>query len=362
MEYKEYIETIKAMKEEIISILLKADLSNDRKAKKTMKTIDKMFNRIGKDAEDVLPKEILESYYNGVDEATKDLSNEGMESLVDGKKKAIESGIVSDVFKTQVHIEAIEAITDDTMLDFKAAIRTAKNNADKTIKDTLNKVKKDMQKGIIKGKARKNISNAVAKSFAEKGMMSFTTVDGKELPLDFYAETVTRTNLKRANAKGMAQRYKENDVYLVEVTGNTPTCDECAPYRDIVFSLDSESDEFPYIDENEFPLHPNCNCSLIPYVREYKSQEEFDKDKAQANKFDPTKDNRSKAQKQAYDKQQRLHQMNNYEKKRYAEISAILKDDAPKTLGAFKRMKRKNSDNYKKVLQEFREAMKQMGG
>src|SRR5699024_6182693 len=106
------------------------------------------------------------------------------------------------------------------------------------------------------------ISNAVAKTFAEKGMMSFTTIDGKELPLDFYAETVTRTNLKRANAKGMAQRYKENDVYLVEVTGNTPTCEDCAPYRDIVFSLDSESDEFPYIDENEFPLHPNCNCSL----------------------------------------------------------------------------------------------------
>src|SRR5699024_6828413 len=102
-------------------------------------------------------------------------------------------------------------------------------------------VKKDMQKGIIKGKARQDISNAVAKSFAEKGIMSFTTVDGKELPLDFYAEIVTRTNIKRANAKGMAQRYKENYVYLVEVTGNTPICEDCAPYRDIVFSLDSES-------------------------------------------------------------------------------------------------------------------------
>src|SRR5699024_7272544 len=114
MEYKEYIETIKAMKEEIISKLLKTNLSNNRKAKK------------------------IKSNYNDVEKETKELSNEGMESLVDGKKKAIEKGVVSDVFKTQVHIEAIEAITDDTMLDFKAAIRTAKNNADKTIKDTLN--------------------------------------------------------------------------------------------------------------------------------------------------------------------------------------------------------------------------------
>lgn len=358
MNQKELQETINAMRMEILDLLLNGDLTKDKQAKKTLKTIDKMFDRIGTNVEDVIPQEVLNNYYGGVDEATKALDGAGIDPTNGTASALTESGAVSDAFKTQVHMDAIGKITDDTMMDLRAAIRTAKKSANKSIQTALDSAKKDLQSGVIQGKSRKAITQRVAESFAKNGMTSFTTVDGKQLPLDFYSQTVTRTNLKKANTKGAASRYDENGVKLFTVSGNDPTCDECAPLRGIVFSMDPDNDEFPYMDPEEIHRHPNCECSINPYVREYKTQDEFDKAKRDAAGFDPNKDTRSASQKKAYAKQQRRNRQNNYEKKRYADIKGLLGDDAPANLGAFKRMKRANSDNYRTLIQDYQDALK----
>lgn len=359
MNRKQLLETIGAMKHEILDLLINQNMSDDNASQQTLSTINEMFKRLNLEIEDVIPEETLKAYFGGVDEATKALKDAGLDDLKHGLAASISSsGEVASAFKNHVHMEAIAEITDDTMLDLKAAIRTAKKNSNAAITTALDSVKKDIQSGKIKGKARKAISQKVAESFAKNGMTSFTTIDGKELPLDFYSQTVTRTNLKKANTKGASSRYEENGVKLFTVTGNTPTCDECAPLRGIVFSMDPDDDEFPYMNPEDIHPHPNCNCSVQPYVREYKSQEEFDNDKQEAAKFDPTKDNRSKSEKDAYSKQQALHRKNNYEKKRYADIKGMLGDDAPANLGAFKRMKKADSDNYRNMLQDYQNALK----
>lgn len=359
MNQKELLEVIGAMKHEILDLLINNDLSKDKEAKRTLKNISNMFDRIDADVEDVIPQEVLENYFGGVDEATRALDKAGLEDLKHGLDASItSSGEVAAAFNTHAHMDAIGKITDDTMMDLKAAIRAAKKSANKSISKALDNVKKDLKSGVVRGKARKVITQRVAESFAEEGMTSFTTVDGKELPLDFYSQTVTRTNLKKANTKGAISRYKENDVELFTISGNTPTCDECAPLRGIVFTTDPDSDEFPYMNAEDIHPHPNCNCSAQPYVREYKSQEEFDKAKQEAANFDPDKDTRSASQKKAYEDQQRRNRKNNYEKKRYADIKGLLGDDAPANLGAFKRMKRANTDNYQTLIQDYQDALK----
>lgn len=362
MQSDQLIEITKAMKLEILNIILNADLSNDTEAQRVILTIDNMFDRLDIAVEEVIPEDALRSYFEGVDEATKALRSSGVNPIGGVGTSISSSGRVRSHFSNHVHMAAIAEVTDDTMLDLKAAIRTARQNTYFTLQTTLADVKEELQRGILHGDARRTITQRVTQAFSDDGLTAFITSDNRRLPLDFYAETVVRTNLKRANTNGALNRYAENGVRYVTVTGGTPTCHQCTAYRDIVFSLVEGDPDFPYLPPDTFPLHPNCNCSLRPYVIEYKTQSELDAVKKKASKFNPEKDIRSKSQKDAYEKQQRLHRINNYEKKRYADIKGLLGDDAPANLGAFKRMKRANSENYQMLLQDYQDALKSIKG
>lgn len=358
MNQKQLLEIIKAMKHEILDLLINHNMADDDVAQQTISTINSMFKQLDLEIDDVIPRETLVAYFGGVDEATKLLDRAGIDPRYGLAASVSSKGIVRSVFNSQVHLEAIAEITDNTMLDLKAAIRTAKRNANTSIETALSSVKSDLQSGIIRGNAREVITQRVAEAFSKEGMTSFITIDGRKLPLDFYSEVVTRTNLKKANTDGALNRYIDNGVKHVTVTGGTPTCHECAAYRDIVFSLVEDDPDFPYLPPNTFPLHPNCKCSLQPYVIEYKKQNEIDAAKKKASAFDPNKDTRSDKQKEAYEKQQRLNRINNYEKKRYADIKGLLGNDAPANLGAFKRMKRANTENYQMLIQDYQDALK----
>ncbi|MTW85617.1 hypothetical protein F3157_08065 [Virgibacillus dakarensis] len=358
MNSEQLLNVTKAMKLEILNILINSDLSNNKQAQKALLTINDMFKRLDQSVEDVIPQETLNAYFSGVDEATKALNKVGI-NPVNGLAASISStGTVAGAFATHVHMNAVSEITDNTMLDLKAAIRTARQNTYFTLMTTLQGVKEDLQSGIIRGMSRKVITQRVAESFAKDGMTAFITVDGKQLPLDFYSQVVTRTNLKQANTNGAINRYKENGQDLVKISGNTPTCYECHAYRGMVFSLSGEDDRFPPAAGNLPPYHAQCQCSASVYVAEFKSDKEVNKEVERAKTFDPTKDTRSESQKKAYEKQQRLNRQNNYEKKRYADIKGVLGDDAPANLGAFKRMKRANTDNYNKLIQDYQDALK----
>lgn len=351
MNQKQLLEIIGAMKHEILDLLQNTNLTNDSAAQRVLKTIDNMFNRLGIAVEDVIPEESLKAYFKGVDEATKALSSVGINPIGGISASISSSGQVSAAFNTHVHLNAIVEITDDTMLDLKAAIRTAKRNARSSIETTLKSVKNDLQSGIIHGDARKVITQRVAESFAQDGMTSFVTIDGKKLPLDFYSQVVTRTNLKKANIDGALSRYIENGIQYVTVSGGTPTCHQCFQYRDIVFSLVDDGSGFPYLPPNTFPLHPNCNCSIRPYVIEYKTESEIRAAKQKAAEFDPNKDTRSESQKKAYADKQDLNRKRNQEKKDYAQMKATLGDEAPKTLGAYRRMKHSGSTRFVELKQ-----------
>lgn len=357
MDQKEYVESLKAMREEIVRILATKDLSKDKQAQKAIKTIDNMFKRAKKNAEDVMPKEILEQYYEGVKEAGEGLKNEGMD--MDNVTPFNKDGGVAEAFKTHVHMDAIEEMTDDLMLDLQAAIRTARENTHKSIKDTLDKVKDELQKGEIRGSARRETQKRVAKAFQESGLTSFTTIDGKKLPLDFYSEVVTRTNIKRANTRGAINRYKERDQDLVQISEHSPTCEECEPFQGLVFSLSGDDDRFPYL-EKEPPFHANCNHSARPYVEKFKEQNEIDSEQTKAKGFDPSKDTRTTSEKKAYNQQQKLHRQNRRDMKQYERYKAVLGNEASKSLGGFKRSKRANSKKFQEMKKKYREANKSM--
>lgn len=358
MESDKLIEITKALRLEVINILYTYDLTNDKRALEALTAIDDMFERLDVAVEDVIPEDMMHSYFEGIDNAGLLMSEAGV-SVAGGLQASISSsGKIASAFKTQAHLAAIAEVTDNTMMDLKAAIRTAQQNTYFTLKTVLEEVKDELQSGIIRGNTRRDITAKVAQAFERDGLKAFKTIDDKWLPLDFYAETVVRTNLKDANVKGAVNRYLDNDVELVRIFERDDGCDECARYNGIVVSLTGKHEGYPTVHEAPLPpRHPSCRGSVHPYVIEYVSDKEMQEDMQRWKEFDPNKDVRSESDKKAYAEQQRLNRINNYEKKRYATVVATIgKENSPKTLGAFKRMKRSNSKGYKELMQKMREA------
>ncbi|TDM49990.1 hypothetical protein ETI06_05820 [Macrococcoides goetzii] len=346
---------IDAMKQQIVEMLIDTDHLKDKEVQKTLATINRIFNELGLTIQEVLPVELAKSFFSAFDEATEELANEGME--VTGQ--AMVNGVVATEFKTQANVEAITNIVTDTMMDMNAAIRTAKENFNTTYEDTLKAVKDDIEKGMLQGSNREKIVKRVTDSFMQDGFTSFTTVDGKRLPLDFYARTVVRTKTRTAMNNGHAKRYEDAGVTLVKIVGNEPTCGICARYRNIVFTTDPNDRRFPYIDVyNLIPFHPNCECRYIPFVEEYKKQSEINKEIMNSKKFNPNIDPRAKKQRDAYKQDQEKKRIARQEDKDYIKMKSILGDEAPANVGVYRRYKRNNPEKFNALQQRMKEVVK----
>lgn len=346
---------------EIIARLSNAgDLLDDERAEREIRVLINTLQRLGVAAGNVLPLELLMQYEEGMQTAAWQLNSAGVpvEVGVTLEAQTAAAGVTAGAFQRQVHIEALEALIDGGMDDLQAAIRTAEIEAARDIRQTLNSVKADIAQGIIQGEHGRVARARVAKTLASNGLRSFKTIDGKWLPLDFYAATVARTKLNDANTQAAKNRYIENDVTLARIEGNVDTCAVCAKYQGQVISLTGEDEGYLSINNPDVrlpPYHPNCRDLLAPFVARLLPQKDIDAAKRKAESFDPEKDTRTKAQKAAYEKEQTLRRKANAEKKEYAKMKNLLGNDAPKSLGGFRSMKRSNSKNYRALKQRERE-------
>ncbi|WP_313429826.1 phage minor capsid protein [Siminovitchia terrae] len=331
----------------IITRIAESDLTKDEQAEKLVNDIGYLLDQFGVAVDQVIPDAIIKHYFGGVDSATKALE---------------ESKIKPRPMQRKIHMEAVQSIMDDTMMDMHAAIRTAKKSAAKSVSNAINNVKGDIAKGIITGDTRKVIQKRVAESFQKDGLTAFVTVDGKKLPLDFYSMTVTRTKMRDAAVTGSVERYKENDQDLVQIIENSDTCPVCARYRGLVVSLTGETPGYPVVGKNGIqlpPYHPNCRGSVRPFVLEFKTEAEIAEAKKRNAAYDPEKDPRTPAQKRAYEREQTARRKANDEKKQFARWQMALGDGAPRTLGAFRRMKRANSAKFQELQSEYRRIMRE---
>ncbi|WP_212927855.1 phage minor capsid protein [Oceanobacillus sp. J11TS1] len=220
-----------------------SDLSEEQAVEQLISDVGNILDQYDLLVDEVIPEAIINHYFGGVDEAAKLLKGDGIKT----KKMS-----------RLIHQEAVGKIIDDTLLDFKAAIRTAKKSANTTIRNALDDVQGDFAKGLLTGDARKVIQKRVAKSFEKEGLTAFITKDNRKLPLDFYAMTVTRTKMRDASVQGHVQRYIENGQDLVQIIENSDSCAVCAAHRGVVVSLTGDTEGYKSVDEVQLPpYHPN---------------------------------------------------------------------------------------------------------
>ncbi|WP_144558526.1 phage minor capsid protein [Shouchella miscanthi] len=329
-------------------------LSTDRGAQELIRSISDTLDSLGIAIEEVLPNEILEAYTSGLITGNTLLREEGL--AVAGIVKS-DQAVIRPILQRKLHREALFEITNSGMEDIRASLEVAKSYMAADINQVRQTFKDDMARGSIQGDHNRVISARISQRFKEHGIVGHRTIDGKLLPIDFYSSTVVRTKLRDANTKGAVNRYTENGVTTVKISGQGQTCQVCARYQNLVVSLTGEHEGFASINDNNIklpPFHPNCRCTCRPFVLEYKTPREIQEEKDRWKAFDPVKDVRSPTQKRAYEREQKQRVQRNAEKKQYAEMVMLLGDDAPKTLGAFRRMKKANSLNFRDKKAEMR--------
>ncbi len=349
MKLEQIKPTVEFLQNEILMLIQKVDLLSEKDKQIMFRNIENLINQFGTDVLEFVEPELAKVYGQELKSATNELRKQGIS--------------LTSELNSQVHRSALATITSDTMLDLQAALRQAFFTTVTTINKTLLEVQSDISRGILYGQSRRKIIQRVSDSFINGGIKSFRTIDNKLLPLDFYTETVVRTKISTARTHAHVNHYLATGNDLVYVTGDLNTCSECAKYQDKVFSLTGQDTRFPQLDVRDvIPVHPNCKCSVRPFVIDFKSESEINKYIAKGKDFNPNLDPRTKKQRESYERDQQLKRKARQEMKNYNSIKAILGDDAPKSLGAYRRMKRSNSTGYVKMKQKLRVARKEMKG
>lgn len=344
---------------EIMALVMAADLRNDGSEVALLKKIFNILDQFGYTVEQVLSRELIAEYFGGVDAATAALLAAG--ESVDPTLAITKDGLIAKPFQSVIHLEAVENLIDDSMLDMSAAIEMAKESAFTTVTDTVEAVRSELVRGQIMGDPRKKITQQVMSAFLDRGLTSFRVEDKngviRNLPLDFYSMTVVRSKMRDAQVQGSKNRYLAAGQDLVIITGNLSSCEHCARFNGMVVSLTGKTPGFPVVGENGIklpPYHPNCRCGHRVFIMRAATKAEIDKALAKNKAYKPTGDPRSPAHKAAYDREQEGRRKARAELKQFQRWQNGLGAEAPKTLAAFRRMKRQNTTKFQELQSAYR--------
>lgn len=141
---------------------------------------------------------------------------------------------------------------------------------------------------------------------------------------------------------------------LVESSDISACCPKCAMYRRRIYSLSGRDKRFPKIPDDFDSTC--CGLNLYPYV-EGVSEPSFSCKNPITYSNRPFIDDRTATQKRDYQEiliQKEEEEQKEEDRKIYQALLSALPSDAPKSFGAFRRMKKSNSKGYIALLKKAR--------
>lgn len=132
-------------------------------------------------------------------------------------------------------------------------------------------------------------------------------------------------------------------------------CSECSKMIGRVYSVSGKNNTFPKLPEYvkiNGNFHKGCRCTMSPYFGEENIFHHGEYVNAIESSLRPYRDDRTEHEINAY--KEYINRIEEYQKKEndrkeYEEILIILPDFAPKSFGAYRKMKNSNSKNFEKL-------------
>lgn len=264
-------------------------------------------------------------------DAIYDLRREVMTQIEEGIAKA----------KQQTEKLAAEA----REIAYKAALRSMGLDAAQHKIDTVGTVT-DMQQELVKRLEETGILKVELGSGKHKREMSITN----------YAHLVARSTSREVGNTARINQMSAGGFDLVEIPPHYPTCEICAILQDRVYSISGEDKRFPPLSKAigvYKNIHPHCRHVIVGWAEMMYTPEEIEEAIKKSNR--PWTDPRSGEEKQFYNELQRKNRQARDLQYQYERYRKRLGDDAPKSLYAFKRIKKAGGERWEELQNRYRQ-------
>lgn len=220
--------------------------------------VDRRLTELGTDVDAFIREELPDYYKRGADDAITQLRKQG-------------APIETAYGFNRIHIEAIEALIDDTAKSFGETLSGISRSANRLLgKTTRELLTQQMAKGMISGEALQSTTKMIKGILQEEGLDALVDKGGRHWTLDRYSEMLLRTKAVEARNRGLINRVVENGYDLVQVSHHFSACDLCAPWEGKILSVTGKVKGYPTLDlaESEGLFHPNCRHAINTLVPE----------------------------------------------------------------------------------------------
>lgn len=211
---------------------------------------------------------------------------------------------------------------------------------------------------------------ALMERFRQEDFYAVPWRNGKgAMRVDSYSALVARTTTREATMTATYNQAEALGHHLYKMTSHATTCKVCASrqgrvYRSIDYPAGDVRNHFPRIEEG-FPrwptyktVHPNCAHVAVMFIWDEKSPEE--QQAALARAGEPfNHDPRGEAERRRYEEAQRKNAERLRDRKQWERYREVLgEDNVPRTLSAFRQMKRSGNENWQEMSSDYRQALR----
>lgn len=357
------------------------------------------LQKIFEDTQDKLIREILrkrsKGYVDYAEVAALERVRKTLQKMVKGAEKYVPLAVEHEFYKRPESAEAyrnaresinpgrtraVEILSDNLLGEVEEMAETAyQSTASKLF--LVGRAQEDIFReaaltsaveASAAGRGSLTTVNEIIAAIQNTGITAFVDKAGHEWNLKAYGSMAVRTTVRQAQVAAVLTE-NQHDLYKIINTG--VPCRWCAAYGGRVYSKSGMNKNYPPLTAafgridtsgsdsiyNSFlNIHPNCQCSLIPYYEEDYSPEQVEKDRLYS---DPARrpfdlDYRTKAVKEAYEQKERnraVYRANVKQYRRYLESGV---PGMPKHFQTFLKHKKLNDDKYKEWMSAYRKADK----
>ena len=244
-------------------------------------------------------------------------------------------------------------------------LQTATQAAEKGLKSRVNKIVDRLRE--TGEDSLYNVQQTILKDLQENGLLEVRYANGARQRLDTYAAMAARSaRIETANI-GAIGRALQSGTDLVKMTTMPQCCKLCGAYQDKVYSISGKDKRFPALFKTVLRRgyalpHPNCRHEFIPYFIEIEDPADVERMIKQSKiKYDSKGnlvDVRYQRDIELYQAWQAGNRQRNDELLEFEQMRAYYEsrnEEPPyKTIGAFRRARRAQSESYKENRQVWK--------